>query len=152
MNIKAKLTGVFGLHAAVWLPLLLGLAGVLACAWGGYAWLAPRWGEPLAALTIGTGLLVIATGLGIWLRRQVATPAPQTTTDNTPPASGDTLPIYSADEALEWAKAHPRAVLIASGIAGLLVASSPALRRAAAQALGPAAAKAGSKAVSQLLD
>ncbi|MDT0618967.1 hypothetical protein RM531_10815 [Salinisphaera sp. P385] len=152
MNIQAKLAGVFGLNAAIWLPLLLGLAGVLVCAWGGYAWLAPQWGPPLAALAIGAGLLLIAAGLGAWLRRQVAPPAPAPAAATNPPAAGDNLPVSSADEALEWARAHPRAVLVAGGIAGLLVASSPTLRRVAGQALGPLAAKAGSKAVSQLLD
>lgn len=151
MNIKAKLAGVFGLNAAVWLPLLLGLAGLLACAWGCYAWLAPQWGQPLAALTTGIGLLLIAAGLSAWLHRQVTPPAPPTA-EEAPSTAGDSLPAYRTDEVLEWARAHPRAVLVAGGIAGLLVASSPALRRAAGQALGPAATKAGSKVVSQLLD
>lgn len=151
MNIQAPLARLFTLNSLVWLPVLVGIAGLLFCAWAAYGALAPLWGQPLASLITGAGLLLFAAGLGWWLVRRLGAPTPVASEGRQEvaeqaPAEQALRPVVG-DATTEWVRDNTGLAAVAALAAGAILATSPGTRRLVTRALLPLAVRGISKAV-----
>lgn len=151
MNVKARLAELFTLNGLIWLPLLIGIAGVLGCAAAGYLALAPIWGPAWAALCAGLGLLMVA-GVLTWLvSRRLAVPPPQPVEEG---QAGQAPTAWQpwADEAASWVRTHQSEALLGAAAAGALLAASPTARRALSRTVAPLVMRGATQLISTLSD
>lgn len=138
MNLRGKLSGLFGLNALIWLAMFVVLAALLCLATAAWLALAPAVGLAWASLITGLGLLVVAAALILWLARAGRTPP----VEEPPPLSAEvsleeSLRPLIGDRAVEWTRRNGPALTVGAFAAGVIVAACPSARRALTRAAGP---------------
>lgn len=140
------------LNMALWLIMLLLLAGLLCCAGAIYLALAAVWPQALAALVAGVVLLGVCTTLALaaWLavrRRPEPQPAAQES-DNSQPVEGSVRAVVG-DQAINWARDNTGLAIAGAVAAGAVLGASPGLRRSIMRISRPVAQRAFEQAVKQ---
>jgi hypothetical protein len=133
VNLRARLSSLFGLQALIWLTMFTGLAALLCVAAAAWLVMAPRIGAPLAALLTGLGLLAVAVLLG-WVVKKASDGKPAAEPE-TPLEQG--LAPLIGERAADWTRRNPGLVVIGALATGVLIAASPGTRRFLTRTAGP---------------
>lgn len=158
MGIKAKMATAVIAHTALWLAMLVALAGILFCAWGIYQLLAATaLGGGVAALIVGVlliGLVVLVARIAVARQnpsRQAAveTDKPREPADNM--LEQQLRPVLG-NRATDWTRQNTGVAVAGAVTIGLVLAASPRLRSFLVGAVGPLATRKAMQAAQRFMD
>lgn len=145
MSIKRAVTAAVSLHMLAWLAMLLVFAGLMFLAFGSYWLIAVPLGAGAAALIVGGGLLTLmALGLLCALiasRMRADKPRSRDTERATDREIEERLKPIIGERATSWTKNNTGLAIVGALAAGVIMASSPALRQGFYDATKPIIAR-----------
>lgn len=155
MNAKATLAKALSLNAVIWLAMLLAFTGLLFCAAGVYMLLGQSFGQTIAALITGGGLIALVAILLLLVlivtsgKKKSKAKAIRRNPDN---LLEQQLRPMIGDQATNWAKRNTGVAVVGALSAGVLLAASPRLRSLLLGAAGPLATRKAIQALQDLSD
>lgn len=143
MNIKSKIAAAISLHMFAWLAMFIVLVGVIFLTAGVYWLLEPHFGQGVAAIIVGGGLLgiMLVTSLVMLLANRAGSRARQAAHHSTDNRIEHQLRPIIGERATDWAKANSGIAIVGALSAGVLIAASPNMRRLVVEAARPLIAR-----------